>query len=571
MGRRAQGRRQGLRPGSCFGEGERRELHRWHRRGRELRQGRRRGGRRAVGGTRAALEPPRAPPWQRRGNRRDPARDNGRRACRPCVRGRLCHGIGRLLAHRRGNRPCHAGGRARHRERRGQPLPVRALGHCHRRAERLLHPRHRRGRGAPVLHERELRLGHGLVLRGPDDAPRPQDRGLLRAGQRGRERASYLGPLLGLCQDRHHPPPAGGHARARHPARALLCHGEELQGAHRARPARGGPGGACGRRVAQRRRRPGDARGLRSFRGRARLRREDPLCPGGRRGAACPRGLRFADAFGPHRLAWGRGRRQGRRHARAPSPGAPARRRLRRQQGLRRPSPQRVAALPGRPRARHPGHRRRLHLHEPRPARPPRPPARRAVPAYRRRRPQCRARRLGLARRAARGRGCRGRRGDDGLRPRPHGQVRGRGRRRGRDHLSGGRRRPCRPAGRHRLRDWRPGFQVHLAQRRPGRRLPDEQGLRRRHGVFHRGAGRAPRHPYCRVRQARAFRRSAHRPRRALHRLRRDGHQLRPRRRRPQGRRRGGPRALHRTQLPAPRRGLQARGEPYRAPGRRGV
>ena len=285
------------------------------------------------------MVPPRTSPRKRCRDHRDPSRGHGPRACRPCVRGRLRHGLCRPLAHGRDARSGHAGGRARHRERGGQALPARALGYCHRRPKRLLHPWDRRGRGTAVFHERELRLGHGVVFRGPDDASWPKDRGLLWACRRRHQRAAHLGPLFCLCQDRHHPPPAGGCGRTRHLAGPLLCHGKELQGAHRARPARGGPGGACGRRVSQRRGCPGDARGLWPCPRRVNLRREDPLCPGSRRRAVCPRPHGCAVACGPHGLTGGRKWQQGRRCARARAPGASAKQRLRRWQGLRRPSP----------------------------------------------------------------------------------------------------------------------------------------------------------------------------------------------------------------------------------------
>ena len=216
-------------------------------------------------------------------------------------------------------------------------------------------------------------------------------------------------------------------------------------------------------------------------------------------------------------------------------------------------------------------HRCGIDLDEPRAARPRGQRARRAVPANGRRRPQRRAARAGLARRAPGRRGGRRRRGHHRLRPRAYGQVRGRRRRHRRDHVPGGGRSPRGPAGRHRVRDRRAGLQVHLAARGAGRGLPDEQGLRGGHGLLHRGAGGPTRHRHRRLRPARAFRRRPHRPRRALHRLCRDGDKRGAGRGREQGRRRRRPGTLHRAQLPAPRRGRQARGRAYRASGRRGV
>ena len=82
-----------------------------------------------------------------------------------------------------------------------------------------------------------------------------------------------------------------------------------------------------------------------------------------------------------------------------------------------------------------------------------------------------------------------------------------------RDHRPQDRRRlhrpQDRPAGRHDLRDRRPGLQVHQPAGRRRRRLRHERGLRRRHRLLPRRAGREARHHHQgRVRRAGALART---------------------------------------------------------------
>ncbi len=74
---------------------------------------------------------------------------------------------------------------------------------------------------------------------------------------------------------------------------------------------------------------------------------------------------------------------------------------------------------------------------------------------------------------------------------------------------------PLRPAGRHDLRDRRPGREVHPARERPGGRRRHERGVQRRHRLLHRGAGRAVRRHRATSRSSARSPSSAERERRA--------------------------------------------------------
>ena len=418
--------------------------------------------------------------------------------------------------------------------------------------------------GASVRRERALRGRDRVFLRRPDVEAGAGHRGFLDGRESGPLRPAPVRPLRGVRQNRRRPPPAGGRLHTRHPSGPVLRHGPQLQGDHRAGPPPRQAGRVLRRGDPERRGAPRHRGRVRPCgRGAGRPRARD-ICRRPRRGEGSP-----GDA--------GERRPDGRRAARprgVPHGGAAGLRRPRRPRRDGRPLPFPHGRPPGRRRRSRrrlrPGRRHRLHQHQPRPGWEGRLARRLPVPEDGGRPGARGSRGPGRHPSAVRGGAVR-LRGRHRLRagaPGPHDGGRRRPRR---DNRAGEGGRPARPRRGHRVRDRRPGLQVHSLAGRGGRRLSDEQDMRRRDRLVRGGAGGAHGDPHRRVRPAGADLAVPRGPGGAVHGLHRDRHGVRRRLRGEPG----GPRRravqFHRAQLPAQSGGRQARGKAHRPAGRRGL